>query len=630
MIMAKKVDVLFELNTDRQAAINKENKISGKSENCTLKSLDYRPEQYLSLNKDDAKNELSVKEGQCTENKLNGIKNSASQREVNNPWETVVGLHPKFYGEIIGKNHQNLLKLQKELKIKLKVHKNTNKLMIKGEKNAKINAMKWFEEFMIKRNGKNNAKRKRTVPKQTQLSQDLQKEQACNEGTNDQNNFKRANERSHHTVDKETYSSLDSDREEIEDKLTDNIDTLVASLVRCNDEDNTTKEENAEEKYLQSSKSTDVRQIPSTSDDKKIQEVNQTINEDIREKTSAKRSTTREICAEQRLLEVIADYQKRKRPTQDSVEGMAIGSAENTVNNLSISEKFSTISIDENKVDKIKNTSLDDTLGSRLQTTEIVDFIPREHFGLIIEKNGATIKWIETHYKVSLQVDERLDKFILKGSEENKNNTKAYLRKLLETNYNVEVFVFGINSETIVHLEHTQECKLPMRCENVELKSFIKLPKKFDNIPKLKKSVLDAFKVAKSHVPESLCDVMVHCGMAHYEKEPGFYRIKNVIDEHKVVYEPFPPNTLIFEKLSSIPVKNEYIRYDLKIRVGLEVVIIYKLFLRRTKDGNLNFIDCEETDICPNISLTRISLLNLTLIISLISQFVFYTVISNP
>lgn len=241
---------------------------------------------------------------------------------------------------------------------------------------------------------------------------------------------------------------------------------------------------------------------------------------------------------------------------------------------------------------------------------EVIDFVAETFFGSIIGKCGANIRSLERKYQVSLRIDGSINKLLVKGQEDNKSKLKSYLRNYVSRPKEYtkisqlrEVFFVGMESEDRINLDFAENCDKPSHTEICSFKNSLPLEKCYENVPKLRESLLNALCIAKMNIEgdqNAICEVKMHWGEMHYAAKPGSYSIGDLIENPNVAYEPIPAHLLSFEKIESQPIVDRLIRYDMLIELlHRRARIRYQMFLKEASpetpgSGSLKFVSCEE------------------------------------
>ena len=243
---------------------------------------------------------------------------------------------------------------------------------------------------------------------------------------------------------------------------------------------------------------------------------------------------------------------------------------------------------------------------------ENVDFIGSEFFGEIIGKGGSNIKQLERKYGLSIRIDKENNKVVIKGADEAKKKiTEEYFRKLVMTSKiksTKHVFWAGLKDKDQILLTLAGNCKDHEHCEITEFKNSFNISKSYSSIPGLEKALQNAFQVTKSYIednPEVTCDILVHAGMMHYKYKPGRYEASNgryeaskVIQKYSV-YERLTKDQVSFDKLQSLPVIKNTIRYDFAIGIPKSLTELeYRIYLQfNEEEEQFKFVSCEDAGV---------------------------------
>ena len=230
-----------------------------------------------------------------------------------------------------------------------------------------------------------------------------------------------------------------------------------------------------------------------------------------------------------------------------------------------------------------------------------LDFVNQPHIGMVNGKKGANIKKLKKRFKVNLKVvDDKL--FIKKGNPENIKKATDYLEQFIwfidttkDSNCKWFRHFFG-NPENIITVQSPLDRDV----------SLIRTPAIDANekpqLQNVKESLLKAFSLAKESQQGSVVEIpsvgyLVHPGMMVSRKYPGTYKSHSESFKKSLTYQKFKTSDLNIDGLKSLPLMNEYLRYDLSIYTPEPFhKIRYRIFLSNDREKKLHFIKHTEVE----------------------------------
>lgn len=407
-------------------------------------------------------------------------------------WDVIEFVDSKYFAEIIGRNGDHIRKLEKKFGLKIKKDKQKNKIIIKGGQESKNEAIFWFQNFIASKDSDHPNPEGET--RKGSLEDDESWETV--DFLEPKYFGKIIGKNGYHIKRLEKRFGLQMKKDEQQNKIVmkGNEESKNEALVWFQDFVASKEFKKSKSEENESTNSIDEDEWWESVDflhpkyfGKIIGKGGQHIKE-LQKKFNVKMRKD-----ELKNKIVMKGDKKAKEDAMQYFRDFVSVAESNKTPDTSVKKKVLKEGIEELNINKVD-----------AEDEELIDFVSQKFFGSIIGQNGANIRRLQREYGVSLRIDKSVNKLMLKGGEVNKTKLKDYLRKYVSKSSEYtkisqlrEVFFVGMQENDEVKLRAAKSCDNARHMEIYSFKNTLPLDKCYENIPKLKESLLNAVCVAK-------------------------------------------------------------------------------------------------------------------------------------